>query len=56
MSRPPTFTPATASSTPVDFTAILAAMQDQIDDLTATMHAHQQRLEDLDRRPEQHTR
>jgi len=39
--------PAASSALPVDFTAILAAIQDQIDDLTATVAAHQRRLEEL---------
>jgi len=34
---------------PVDFTAILAAMQDQIDDLTSVVEAHQRRLDELDK-------
>jgi len=34
-------------ATPVDLIAILAAMQDQIDDLTATAEAHQRRLDEL---------
>lgn len=33
---------------PVDFTAILAAMQDQIDDLTSVVEAQQRRLDELD--------
>ncbi len=37
----------TTAPVPVDFVAILSAMQDQIDDLTATVAAHQQRLDDL---------
>ncbi len=44
MSKAPiTGTPAT----PADITAILAAMQDQIDDLTAVVEAHQRRLDKL---------
>ena len=39
--------PAASAALPVDFTAILAAIQDQIDDLTATVAAHQRRLEEL---------
>lgn len=35
---------------PVDIIAILARMQDQIDDLTATVETQQQQLDDL-RRP-----
>jgi hypothetical protein len=34
-------------ATPADITAILAAMQDQIDDLTAVVAAHQRRLDQL---------
>ncbi|MGI8850636.1 MAG: hypothetical protein ACR2KC_03105 [Acidimicrobiales bacterium] len=33
---------------PIDFTAILADMQDQIDDLTSLVEAHQRRLDELD--------
>jgi hypothetical protein len=33
---------------PVDFAAILAAMQDQIDDLTSVVEAHERRLVELD--------
>jgi hypothetical protein len=33
---------------PVDFTAVLAAMQDQIDDLTSVVEAHARRLDELD--------
>jgi len=33
---------------PVDFTAVLAAMQDQIDDLTSVVEAHQRRLDELE--------
>ncbi len=39
--------PAASAALPVDFTAILAAIQDEIDDLTATVAAHQRRLEEL---------
>ena len=40
---------------PVDFAAVLAAMQDQLDDLAAVVEAQQRRLELLEqgRRPEQ---
>lgn len=34
-------------ATPVDLVAILAATQDQIDDLTAVVEAHQRRLDEL---------
>jgi hypothetical protein len=34
-------------TTPTDLMAILAAMQDQIDDLTAVVEAHQRRLDEL---------
>lgn len=34
---------------PVDVTAVLAAMQDQIDDLTSVVEAHQRRLDELDK-------
>ena len=37
-----------AAAVPVDFTAVLAAMQDQIDDLTAVVEAHQRRLDELE--------
>ena len=36
-----------ANAAPIDVVAILAAMQDQIDDLTATVEAHQRRLDEL---------
>jgi hypothetical protein len=45
-----------AASVPVDFVAILSAMQDQIDDLTATAEAHQRHLDELDLRTEQQSR
>jgi hypothetical protein len=34
-------------TTPTDLMAILAAMQDQIDDLTAVVEAHQRRLDEM---------
>jgi len=44
----PTPTPPGTTGGPVDFTAILSALQDQLDDLTATVEAHQRRLDALD--------
>lgn len=50
-SNEPTTPPAPSrpAAVPVDFTAVLAAMQDQIDDLTSVVEAHQRRLDELDR-------
>ena len=42
-------TPRPAGRVPVDFEAILASMQDQIEDLTAVVEAHQRRLDELDK-------
>jgi len=39
---------AGTSGRPIDFTAILADMQDQIDDLTSLVEAHRRRLDELD--------
>jgi hypothetical protein len=36
-----------AGGAPVDFVAILAAMQDQIDDLTAAVEAQQRTIDEL---------
>lgn len=36
-----------AGRDPIDMGAILAAMQDQLDDLTATVEAHQRTLDQL---------
>lgn len=38
------------TTTPVDLTAILAALQDQIDDLTALVEGQQRRLDALETR------
>jgi len=40
-------TPTPASDFPTDFIAIVGALQDQVDDLTATVEAHQYRLDEL---------
>lgn len=34
---------------PLDLTAVLAAMQDQIDDLTSVVEAHARRLDEADK-------
>jgi len=39
--------PAPPSASPVDVVAILAAMQDQIDDLTAAVEAQQRTIDEL---------
>ena len=39
--------PATAGQPVVDLGAVLAAMQDQIDDLTATVEAQQRTIDEL---------
>lgn len=46
MTNPTSPAPA---SVPVDVTAVLAAMQDQIDDLTTVIEAQQRRLDQLER-------
>ena len=43
-------TTATSAAAPVDLTAILTALQDQIDDLTALVDAQQRRLDQLETR------
>lgn len=40
-------TTSAALTVPVDLTAILSAMQDQIDDLTTAVEEHQRRLDEL---------
>ena len=39
--------PVSPSASPVDVVAILAAMQDQIDDLTAAVEAQQRTIDEL---------
>jgi len=40
---------------PVDLTAVLAALQDQLDDLTTVVEAQQRRIEDLERQLRERT-
>jgi len=42
-----TLNPTASSALPVDFPAVLAALQDQIDDLTAAVEAHHRQLVEL---------
>lgn len=41
--------PAAPSAGPIDLAAVLSALQDQIDDLTTVVDAHQRRIGDLER-------
>lgn len=41
-------TPRPPARVPIDFEAILAGMQDQIDDLTSVVEAHRRRFDALD--------
>lgn len=41
-------TPRPPVRVPIDFEAILSAMQDQIDDLTSVVESHRRRLDALD--------
>ena len=50
MSTPTEPTTPRPARVPLDFEAILSAMQDQIDDLTAIAEAHARRLDDLDQK------
>ncbi len=43
-------TPSTPARVPIDFEAILAAMQEQLDDLATVVEAQQRRLEALERK------
>ena len=42
--------PAIPARVPIDFEAVLAAMQDQLDDLATVVEAQQRRLDALERK------
>ena len=42
--------PSTPARVPIDFEAVLASMQDQLDDLATVVEAQQRRLDALERK------
>ena len=50
MSEPTTQQASTPARVPIDFEAVLASMQDQLDDLATVVEAQQRRLDALERK------
>ncbi len=50
MSEPTTQRPTIPARVPIDFEAVLASMQDQLDDLATVVEAQQRRLDALERK------